>query len=557
MFEFFKKKPVEKKVEKMQVVEPEPVEASWAVTMTEPLEEPEVDEGMIVKEADKSVTGLEVKVFENSEFGRIRTTEIENKVWFAAKDVADALGYANARDALAKHVDDEDKQHLLMSQFATIENHLPKSAFPVDFVTGEIPNRGLTFINESGLYALILSSKLPSAKQFKRWVTAEILPSLRKHGAYMTAQTIDSIIADPSNFMKLVSALNDERMNSQRLTAENQKLLTANTQLEWENDGLSQKVEQDKPKVAFAESFKNAEGSITINELAKLLTDRGYETGEYRLYATLRSEGYLIKEGANKNLPTQRASSMSVPIFTLKVSGYQDNNGVMHRKHTTYVTPAGQIYFFKHFCGENYRVSDPLTAEESTKKIEQMQVSVEYGKQGWLAAKKKIDECATVVRKAVDGKTGEKYWASEAEIKSVIPETKRFNRGMFGVVMREAGIERKAAFVSSPKRTNVTRYAMPAVLFSNANTEQGPKADNVPAQEKKPIITMNDLKAAISEIIADGEKRGEKRQLMTVEAFKWAHEELKDLSSAKVEQAMVNAGLRAEKVDGVRMYKVF
>lgn len=125
-----------------------------------------------------------LQVFNSQEFGQIRTASIDGDPWFAGKDVATALGYKNTKDAIINHVSDEDKRILQRSEIATIENHLPKDVFPVNFVSGEIPNRGLTIINESGLYALIFGSKLESAKRFKHWVTSEVLPTIRKTGSY-------------------------------------------------------------------------------------------------------------------------------------------------------------------------------------------------------------------------------------------------------------------------------------------------------------------------------------------------------------------------------------
>ena len=112
---------------------------------------------------------IEMQIFNSEEFGQVRTVTIDNEPWFAGYDVADALGYKNQSDAIAKHVEEEDKQNILKSQIATLT---------------EMPNRGLTFINESGLYALIFGSKLESAKRFKHWVTSEVLPAIRKSGSY-------------------------------------------------------------------------------------------------------------------------------------------------------------------------------------------------------------------------------------------------------------------------------------------------------------------------------------------------------------------------------------
>lgn len=129
----------------------------------------------------------ELRVFENTEFGSIRALEIDNTPYFVAKDIAEALGYSNTKDAILTHVDEEDKRIIQRSDFTTIENHIPKTVFPVNFVPADIPNRGLTIINESGVYALIFGSKLPKAKEFKHWVTSEVLPSIRNTGMYAAA----------------------------------------------------------------------------------------------------------------------------------------------------------------------------------------------------------------------------------------------------------------------------------------------------------------------------------------------------------------------------------
>lgn len=133
----------------------------------------------------------QIEVFKNEEFGQVRALEINGEPYFIGKEVAEVLGYANSKDAIQKHVDDEDKQIIQRSQFATLE----------------IPNRGLTIINESGLYSLILGSKLPSAKKFKRWVTSEILPSIRKHGTY----SINEEKADKLAEMETETKLNNSQ----------------------------------------------------------------------------------------------------------------------------------------------------------------------------------------------------------------------------------------------------------------------------------------------------------------------------------------------------------
>lgn len=142
----------------------------------------------------------DLMIFKNPEFGEIRTVELAGEPWLVGKDVAEALGYSNPRDALDRHVDNEDK--------ATVGIHDGSQS------------RNMTIINESGLYSLVLSSKLPGAKKFKRWVTSEVLPSIRKHGAYMTSDTIDKMINSPEFGIKLLTALRDEQDKRKALETE-------------------------------------------------------------------------------------------------------------------------------------------------------------------------------------------------------------------------------------------------------------------------------------------------------------------------------------------------
>ena len=246
----------------------------------------------------------EIKIFDNPEFGKVRTMEINGEPYFVGKDVAEILGYSNPRDALSKHVDDEDK--------ATVAIHDGSQ------------NRNLTTINESGLYSLILSSKLPKAKEFKRWVTSEVLPSIRKHGAY----AVDELLNDPEFAIKTFTALKEEREKSKR---------------------LSEQIEADKPKVIFADSVSAAKSSILVGDLAKLLKQNGINIGQNRLFEWLRQKGYLIKGGSSKNMPTQKAAEMG--LFEVKVSTVNNPDGSIRETKTTKVTGKGQVYFVNKFLG--------------------------------------------------------------------------------------------------------------------------------------------------------------------------------------------------------------
>lgn len=245
----------------------------------------------------------ELQVFKNQEFGSVRTLVINSEPWFVGKDVAEALGYKNTKDALAKHVDSEDKE-ILKSQNATLEN---------------IPNRGVTVVNESGLYSLVLSSKLPSAKKFKRWVTSEVLPALRKTGQYQ------------------VKELSGSELMAKALI-EAQSVLAAKDKV----------IEEMKPKVVFADAVATSHTSILVGELAKILKQNGIDMGQKRLFAWLREKGYLIKrQGIDYNMPTQKA--MELGLFEIKEGSYVNGSGVSIITKTPKITGKGQQYFINKF----------------------------------------------------------------------------------------------------------------------------------------------------------------------------------------------------------------
>lgn len=270
----------------------------------------------------------ELKVFENAEFGQIRGVEINGESWLVGKDVAERLGYANTKDALSAHVDEDDKRILQKSEIATFENHIPKSALAVDFVWADIPNRGLTIINESGLYSLVLGSKLPNAKKFKRWVTSEVLPAIRNHGGYLTAEKVEEALLNPDVLIRLATELKDER-EARR--------------------ALESKVAEDAPKVLFAQAVEQAENSILVGDLAKLIKQNGTDIGQKRLFERLRAEGYLGTRGENYNMPTQRA--MEMQLFHISERTINNPDGSVRLTRTVKVTGKGQVYFINRYAG--------------------------------------------------------------------------------------------------------------------------------------------------------------------------------------------------------------
>lgn len=249
----------------------------------------------------------DLQIFENEQFGQVRSIQINNEPYFVGKDVAEILGYSNTPKAIRDHIDNEDKltERIVLS--------------------GQ--NRETILINESGLYSLILSSKLPKAKEFKHWVTSEVLPSIRRHGAYMTADTIDKVLQDPDFGIRLLSELKSEREERHRLEAE---------------------AEKNQPKVLFADSVSASHTSILIGELAKLLKQNGVDTGQKRLFEWLRNNGYLIKrKGTDRNMPTQK--SMEMGLFEVKETAISHSDGHTSVSKTTKVTGKGQVYFINKF----------------------------------------------------------------------------------------------------------------------------------------------------------------------------------------------------------------
>lgn len=270
-----------------------------------------------------------IQIFNNTEFGAVRTMVIDNEPWLVGKDVAEALGFKNSRDAILTHVDKEDRRVVQKSEITTLENYIPKDVFPVNFVNTDIPNRGLAVINESGLYALIFGSKLESAKRFKHWVTSEVLPSIRKHGAYMTEQTLEQALTSPDFLIQLATKLKDEQEKNKALTEANNRM---------------------RPKEIFADAVMTSEHSILIGELAKLIAQNGYAIGQKRLFAWMREHGYLLKQGGSYNLPAQRY--VEAGLFEIKESSISNPDGSVRLTRTTKVTGKGQVYFINKFLKE-------------------------------------------------------------------------------------------------------------------------------------------------------------------------------------------------------------
>lgn len=229
----------------------------------------------------------------------VRVVTIDNEPYFVGKDIADILGYQRADNAIRNHVDEEDK---LTHRFSA---------------SGQ--NRNMTIINESGLYSLILSSKLPQAKEFKRWVTSEVLPTIRKNGMYAT----DELLDNPDFAIATLQKLKEEREAKKQLEAQ---------------------IEADRPKVIFSDAVSASHTSILVGEFAKIMRQNGADMGQNRMFDWLRENGYLIsRKGSDRNMPTQK--SMELGLFEIKETTINHSDGHISISKTPKITGKGQLYF--------------------------------------------------------------------------------------------------------------------------------------------------------------------------------------------------------------------
>jgi len=253
-----------------------------------------------------------LQIFKNPEFGEIRTfAEDNSSVTFCGTDAARALGYSEPQKAIRDHCKEDG------CTFRTVIDSMGRK-------------QQAKFISEGNLYRLIAGSHLPDAEKFESWIFDEVIPSIRKHGAYMTPDAIEKVLSDPDTIIRLATDLKTERE---------------------QRKALETKAEADKPKVLFAEAVSTSESSILIGQLAKMLKQNGIDIGQNRLFEWMRQNGYLIRQkGNNYNLPTQKAMDMG--LFRIKESTHLNGDGVSVTTKTTKVTGKGQQYFINKFLAK-------------------------------------------------------------------------------------------------------------------------------------------------------------------------------------------------------------
>ena len=288
---------------------------------------------------------MELQLIQNEQF-KVRKTEYEGQTWFVARDVADILGYKNVNNAIALHVEEDDR--------LTTQVNTPKGV------------RSTIIINEVGVYSLVLGSKLPEAKAFKHWLCRDVIPSIRRNGAYMTDETLSRVQADPTALQELTAKLEEERAKH----IETLKLLGQHEQTIKEKDALIERknayFERNKPRIDFAKAVYENKTAILVGEMAKLLNQNGIDIGQNRFFQWLRENGYLqSKEGQMWNVPYQRCIESGLFIIKESIAKAKDGSEIISR--TPMVTGKGQRYFISKFLETKDQEALAAITEEELK----------------------------------------------------------------------------------------------------------------------------------------------------------------------------------------------
>ena len=253
-----------------------------------------------------------IQIFSNNEFGEIRVVEQNGNPYFVAKDIADILGYSDA-NKMTNRLDDDEKLNRRIG--------------------GSGQNREMTIISESGLYNAVLGSQKTEAKKFKKWITSEVLPTIRKSGGYIANEDmfINMYLPDASDEIK------------EKFKATTAVIKSMNTEIK----ELNGKILEDKPKVIFAESIEKAKTGIMVADMAKILKQNGVEIGQHRLFRWLRDNGLCVKKGNSQNMPTQYAMQLELMMIDEKI-GHNKQGSLVITK-IPMITGKGQLYIIKKF----------------------------------------------------------------------------------------------------------------------------------------------------------------------------------------------------------------
>lgn len=256
----------------------------------------------------------ELKVFDNPEFGKVRTVEVNGKPYFVASDIARSLGYKRPNDAVSAHCKGTLKRRI------GVQTGVKADGSPA------MQEIEMLVIPEGDIYRLVIKSQLPTAEKFESWIFDEVLPTIRKHGAYMTDDTLEKALTSPDFLIQLATKLKEEQERNKALQADNERM---------------------KPKEIFADAVSASDSSMLVRDLAKIIRQNGVPIGEKRFYKWLRENGYICKGTTS---PTQKA--MELGLFEVIIRTVERGNGLPIETKTTKVTGKGQQYFINKFLNK-------------------------------------------------------------------------------------------------------------------------------------------------------------------------------------------------------------
>ena len=497
-------------------VSAEEVPDSVTVTATT---EPETDEAAVIP-----AESADVRTFTSEMFGELRTVMQDGEPWFVAADVCRALEISNNRDALSRLDADE------------------KGVASTDTPGGR---QEMAIVSEAGLYSLVLGSRKPEAKQFKRWITHEVIPSIRQHGVYATPQTAERLLNDPDFAIKLFQQIKDERDKSARLESENHELVVENGQLVWKNKELTTRAEQaeelarkNEAKAVFADSFiANAE-NVNFQDMARLIQNRGGNVTQTQLIAYLKSRGMITKD----RLPTEQEMRCERRKFVIEEG--VGKNGYHYRQ--TKITPYGQAWLYRIFCGETYRAE---TAPKKKAPTEDKRPDLMRN-----AREQRVRECTADVKTILESaEAGEKKKMTSAEIRDewigtlgkyvpgIIAQGLRLNNVRFSNVVKDGKKERKYHFPVRKAETAETPAEEKTVEITASHTD---------AERKE--ICYNVVKMLLREN-ADSEPYW---QYITLEAFKDNHPRLSPFTETEIYMALLKMDQRSRNIMGTLTFRL-
>lgn len=268
----------------------------------------------------------EIQMFNNEEFGKLDVINVDGEPWFIGRQVAEILGAKDPSKNLQQDL--KEKHRAVLSFHGEIKNPLIKGFSKTVDITGlAVPRRGLVIINEAGLYELVLHSRIPAAERFQDWVVEDVLPSIRKHGMYMTTNTIERLLADPDTVITILRKYKEEKERA---------------------NNYAEVIEREKEFTQLGHSVMASKDTISVNTMAKQLCQKGVDIGEKRLFEDMRRNNYLLHSEKEYNKPSQRMIETGYMEFT-EHTWTNPYTHIVHTSFTPKITAKGQQFFFKKY----------------------------------------------------------------------------------------------------------------------------------------------------------------------------------------------------------------